>query len=182
MSKRKIILNLANSLDGYICKDDGGFDWIKGDGDKSHDTKNKFDFEKFMDSIEIVVMGRKAYEDMPDESINMYKSKAVYVATSKQLKSKLENVKFITGNICKQVLKLQKEGGKDIWLYGGAGLTDSFIKANIVDEYIIGVIPIILGSGRKLFLENNPTIRLHLTQCTIQEGIVVLRYTKFTSN
>ncbi|MFK7780014.1 MAG: dihydrofolate reductase family protein, partial [Candidatus Gracilibacteria bacterium] len=41
---RKIILNLAISLDGYICTNDGKFDWIQGDGNKSNDTKKQFDF------------------------------------------------------------------------------------------------------------------------------------------
>jgi dihydrofolate reductase len=61
MTKRKIILNLAISLDGYISREDGSFDWIVRDSDKSHDTKNQFNFEIFFDSIDIVVMGRKAY-------------------------------------------------------------------------------------------------------------------------
>ena len=41
-----MFLNLAISLDGFIADEDGGFDWIKGDGDKSHDTKHTFDFLK----------------------------------------------------------------------------------------------------------------------------------------
>jgi len=178
MTKRKIILNFAMSIDGYIAREDGSFDWIIGDGDKSNDTKKQFDFQKFTDSIDIVIMGRKAYEDLPDESISMYDLKKVYVATSKQLKSKLKDVEFINKNILDLVLKLQKQKGKDIWLYGGAGLTDTFIKANVIDEYIVGIVPTVLGSGRKLFLEKNPTIKLHLDECTCQEGITVLRYSK----
>ena len=47
----KIILNLAISLDGFIADSKGGFSWIKGDGDKIHDTKEQFDFQKFIDSV-----------------------------------------------------------------------------------------------------------------------------------
>jgi dihydrofolate reductase len=176
--KRKIILNLAISIDGYISKNNGGFDWIKGDGDKSHDTKEQFDFSKFTDSIDIIVMGRKAYEDCPIETMESFKSKKIYVATSQKLKSKYDNINFIKGNIFSQISKLKEENGKDIWLFGGAGLTDHFIKAKGIDKYIIGVIPIILGEGRRLFLDNNPTINLHLEKFTIQEGIAVLEYSK----
>ncbi|MDA3856058.1 MAG: dihydrofolate reductase family protein [Candidatus Woesearchaeota archaeon] len=175
---RKIILNLAISLDGYIARGDGSFDWIVGDADKSHDTNKKFNFEEFLNSIDTVVMGRKAYEDIPEESIEMFKDKKVYVATSKELKSKLKDVEFRKENIVDKILELQKENGKNIWLYGGAGLTDTFIKSEIIDDYIIGIIPTILGSGRRLFLENNPNIKLHLEESTIQEGIVILKYTK----
>jgi dihydrofolate reductase len=178
MTRRKIILNLAISLDGYISKDNGGFDWIKGDGDKSNDTKKQFDFSKFIDSIDIIVMGRKAYEDCPVETMESFKSKKIYVATSQKLTSKYDNVNFIKGDIFSQMSKLKGENGKDIWLFGGSGLTDPFIKADGIDKYIIGVIPIILGKGRKLFLDNNPIINLHLIRSTVQEGIAVLEYSK----
>lgn len=175
---RKIILNLAISLDGYICDNDGGFDWIHGDSDKSHDTKEQFDFSEFVDSVDVVVMGRKAYEDIPSVSIDMYKGKKVYVATSKKLDSKLEDVEFVSQDVVDLIVDLKKEEGKNIWLYGGAGLTDSFIKADVIDEYVIGIIPTILGEGRRLFLEKNPMLELHLEESTVSEGIVMIRYTR----
>ena len=46
---RKIVLNLAISLDGYIASEDGSFEWIVGDGSDKLDTKNKYDFSKFLD-------------------------------------------------------------------------------------------------------------------------------------
>ncbi|MCM1989097.1 dihydrofolate reductase family protein [Oceanirhabdus seepicola] len=88
------------------------------------------------------------------------------------------NVEFISNDICGYIQNLQKEEGKDIWLFGGGGLTDCFIKADIVDEYIIGIIPIILGNGRPLFLGSNPTIKLHLDEYTVQDGITIHRYSK----
>ncbi|MGB3367171.1 MAG: dihydrofolate reductase family protein, partial [Acidaminobacteraceae bacterium] len=66
----------------------------------------------------------------------------------------------------------------DIWLYGGGVVIDAFVKADIIDEYIVGIIPTVLGSGRKLFLEGNPTIKLHLKESIIDSGIVILTYTK----
>lgn len=173
---RKIILNLAMSLDGFICREDGAFNWIKGDGDKSHDTKNQFDLFSFLEQVDVVVMGRKAYEDIPEESKEMYKSKKVYVASSIELEKTLEDVEFISGDIVSKIVSLKKEEGKNIWLYGGAGLTDSFIKEKVIDEYIIGIIPTILGKGRPLFFNDNPEIELHLLECTVQEGTTLLRY------
>jgi len=176
--KRKIILNLVISLDGYIADEDGGFDWIKGDGDKTLNTKKQFDFENFTNSIDIIVMGRKAYEDCPSETLESFKDKKIYVATHKDLENKSENVEVISGNIVQKITDLVNEDGKDIWLFGGAGLTDSFIKADVIDGYIIGVIPTILGSGRSLFLKDNPTLKLHLEEYTSKEGIVILKYSK----
>ncbi len=176
--KRKIILNLAISLDGFIADKEGGFDWIKGDGDKARDTKKQFSFPQFLETIDTVVMGRKAYEESYDVSKEMLSSKKVYVATHKKLKNKEENVEIIDGDIVSEITKLKKEKGKGIWLFGGGIVIDPFVKAEVIDEYIIGFIPTILGGGRPLFLKNNPQVELHLEECTVQEGIIIGRYSK----
>lgn len=175
---RKIILNLAMSLDGYIAEDDGGFSWISGDENIENDTEGKFDFSDFMQSVDTLVMGKEAYLDCGIEDIEDFTSKRFYVATHEDLSSEHENVEFISGDIVTKIKEIQKEAGKDIWLFGGGGLIDAFIKADIIDEYIIGVIPIILGNGRRLFYDGNPQIKLKMTETTIQEGVIISRYIK----
>lgn len=172
--KRKIILNLAISLDGYIASEDGGYDWIVGHGDERLNTKNKFSFDKFLESIDMVVMGKKCYDQ---NMHNGFKNKKVYIATSKRIQDQ-DNLYFISGDISKIIQEEKEKEGKDIYLFGGGGLVDSFIKNNIIDEYIIGIIPIILGKGRPLFLDNNPTIMLHLDEFFIENGIAILKYSK----
>ncbi len=171
--KGKIILNLAMSLDGYIANEDGSFDWITGDGNKKLNTTTKFDFEQFLSDIDIVVMGRQCYEQ---GFASDYKNKTVYVATS-QKQDDFDNIKFIGGDIT-AILTSEQANGKNIFLFGGGVVIDPFIKANIIDEYIVGIIPTILGKGRKLFLENNPNIKLILNDYTIDEGVIVMRYSK----
>lgn len=173
MSK-KIILNLAISIDGYIASEDGGFDWIVGDGDKSLDTEKKWDFNDFLDTIDIVVMGKSCYDQNFHKD---FKNKKVYIATSKNLKD-YENIHFIKGDIVKIIEKERQATEKNIFLFGGGKVVDPFIKADIIDEYVIGIIPTILGKGRKLFLENNPKIDLHLDEYITDEGVVILRYSK----
>jgi dihydrofolate reductase len=107
----------------------------------------------------------------------MFKSQKVYVTSNEKLDTKYD-VEFISGDVVSQILELKKENDKDIWLFGGAGSIDAFVKADVIDEYIVGIIPIILGEGIPLFLKENPNIDLHLTECTIQEGIAILRYSK----
>ena len=140
---RKIILNLAMSIDGYIADEDGGFDWIVGDGDSSLNTNNKWDFNKFLENIDVVVMGKKCYDS---NFHNDYKNKKVYVATSKELED-YDNIHFINGDIVKVIEEERQKEGKDIYLFGGGIVIDNFIKADVIDEYIIGVIPTILGKG-----------------------------------
>lgn len=171
---RKIILNLAISLDGYIASEDGGFDWIVGDGDNRLDTTNQIDYNVFLEDVDVVVMGKNCYDQ---GFLQDFKDKKVYVATTQKLEDK-DNIHFIGGDICKIIEEEKNKEGKNIFLFGGGVLVDAFIKADIVDEYIIGIIPIILGKGRPLFLENNPTIKLHLEEYSVSEGIPILRYTK----
>ncbi|MGL4761090.1 MAG: dihydrofolate reductase family protein [Sarcina sp.] len=171
---RKIVLNLAMSLDGYIADENGGFDWLVGDGSSSVDTLEKWDFKAFTDSVDIVVMGRECYDQGMAKD---YADKIVYVATSKNLEDH-DNVRFIKGDIVSVILEEKKNEGKDIFLFGGGVVIDPFIKADVIDEYIIGYVPTILGKGRKLFLDDNPKIDLRLTETLVNDGIIISRYKK----
>ena len=169
----KIILNLAVSLDGYIADKDGGYSWIVGDGNFTLNTENKWSHDKFLENIDVVVMGKKCFDqDMHKE----YQDKEVYIATSKEIED-FENYHFINKDIVKVIEDL-KNKGKNIYLFGGGILIDSFIKANVIDEYIIGVIPTILGKGIKLFYDNNPKIDLTLDYYSVEDGIIIMKYLK----
>ena len=171
---RKIIMTLAMSIDGYIADTEGGYDWITGDGNRTLNTQNKWDYGKFLEGIDLVVMGKNCYDQKFHKD---FKDKTVYVATSKSLED-YDNIHFINGEISKTILEERQKDGKDIFLFGGGVLIDSFIKADIIDEYIIGIIPTILGKGRPLFLKNNPTLLLKLDTYSIDDGVVVLHYSK----
>ena len=169
----KIILNLAVSLDGYIADTDGGYDWIVGDGNSILNTENKWSHDKFLENIDVVVMGKKCFDqDMHKE----YQDKEVYIATSKEIED-FENYHFINGDIVKEIEKL-KNKGKNIYLFGGGILIDSFVKADVIDEYVIGIIPTILGKGIKLFYDNNTKIDLKLEYYAVEDGIVIMKYSK----
>ncbi len=169
----KIILNLAVSLDGYIADDTGGYDWITGDGNDELNTNEPFSFEKFLEGIDVVVMGGECYRQGMGDS---YTGKKLYVATGMQ-QPQGDNPQFIDGDIV-SIIQQEKASGKNIFLFGGGITIDPFIKADAIDEYIVGIIPTILGGGRKLFLKNNPTIPLRLTGYSAEGGIVILTYSK----
>ena len=169
----KIILNLAISLDGYIADENGGYEWIIGNGNTLLKTDNKWDHGEFLEDIDVVVMGRYCYDQGMHKG---YEGKDVYIATSKNIDD-YENYHFVGGDICKVISELRNKG-KNIYLFGGGVLIDSFLKNDIIDEYIVGIIPTILGNGRKLFLENNPKIDLSLQYYAVEDGIIVMKYSK----
>jgi len=131
-------------------------------------------------SVDTVIMGRKAYDDSGELTINSiegFSEKRLIITTSRSLEAS-EGIEVYNGDINALLKRLKEEEGKDIWLFGGAGSIDPIIKADMVDEYIIGIIPVILGNGRPLFLGNNPMIELHLDSLMLNDGVTMLKYSK----
>ncbi|MEG2338421.1 MAG: dihydrofolate reductase family protein, partial [Clostridium sp.] len=106
-----------------------------------------------------------------------FQGKKVYVATNTPMVNH-DNIEFISGDICSIIEGDVLNRDKNIYLFGGGIAIDPFIKKNIIDEYIIGIIPTILGGGRRLFLENNPKIDLHMEEYSSKGGVMVIKYTK----
>jgi dihydrofolate reductase len=89
---------------------------------------------------------------------------------------------LIKDNIKKEVEKIKNDSsasseGKDIWLFGGAGLTASLINLGLIDELSLAVHQIILGAGKPLFSNINGRIHLKLIDSkTYSTGLVRLKY------
>lgn len=171
MSKM-IILNLAMSLDGYIADKNGGYDWIKPSGNADLNTDAIWSHDTFLSHVAAVVMGRRCYDEQMHAGLG---DKQVYIVTSRP-HDDYDNIHFISGDVCARVRELKATAAGDIYLYGGGISVDPFIKAGLIDEYIIGIIPIILGGGIPLFLCSNPMIPLHLVEHYVEDGIVILKY------
>ena len=140
---RKIILNLAVSLDGFIEGANGEFDWCFVDQD--------YGMTDFFNRIDTIFIGRKSYElisSMEGRSFPTFKS---YVF-SNTLDIDNEEITVIKGDIVPQVIEIKNQKGKDIWLFGGSNLLTDFINFNLVDEMQISIHPILLGQGKPLFL------------------------------
>lgn len=174
---RDIILNLAVSLDGFICDEDGDFAWIGGQGDGAADTAEAFDFDAFLASCDTVVMGRKAYDDCDIGHISGAAGKRFLVATHTP-RPPAGNVTFLSGDVVGQVLALKRRPGGHIWLFGGGELASALIRAGAVDRFIVGILPVIRGGGRRLFREGLPPLELRLDRCTVADGIPILEYSR----
>jgi dihydrofolate reductase len=167
---RKVILGLAVSLDGYLEGPKGEYDWCFTDQD--------YGMSAFFKRIDAIFMGRKTYEmamGMSGGGGGMPKMEE-YVF-SNTLDSVKKGVTLIKGDIKAQVNTIKKEEGKDIWLFGGAGLTASFMNMGLVDELGLAVHPVLLGGGKPLFQDIGKRIRLSLTDSkTYSSGLVSLTY------
>ena len=168
---RKIILGLAVSLDGFIEGPNGEYDWCFTDQD--------YGMKQFFKRIDTVFIGRKSYEmSLGMEGGGDWMPKMKEYVFSTTLDTVKKDAILIKGNIKKEVEKIKNQPGKDIWLFGGAGLTTSLMNLDLVDEIGLAVHPILLGNGKPLFSGVSKRIHLQLTDTkTYSTGLVSLSYT-----
>src|SRR6478736_9143118 len=103
-SMRKVILNLAVSLDGFIEGPNGEFDWCFSDQD--------YGMKAFLNRIDAIFMGRKSYELVKTMGDDLYQHKKIYVFSS-TLKEVAPGEGLITGNLEKEVNQIKHTEGKD---------------------------------------------------------------------
>ena len=166
---RKIILFIAVSLDGYIAKADGGLDWLFSDRD--------YGYTPFLESIDTTLMGYETYEKVLGFGEFPYPDKVNYVFSINHKGEKSPYVEFIGGDIASFAKGLREMPGKDIWLVGGGKINTVMLNAGLIDEMIISVHPVVLGSGIPLFA-NNPKERNFVLEDSesFSSGLVQLKY------
>ncbi|AYB35115.1 dihydrofolate reductase family protein [Chryseolinea soli] len=181
---RKIILNLAITLDGYIEGPNGELDWLVRD--------EKVDFGDILQDIlsdkDIIFYGRISYDKwgnyQPDEkatqkirdAYKLLQRKQKYVF-SKTKKDDPTSAIFINANIKERVAEIKAQPGKNIWLYGGANLITTFLNLNLIDEYRLAVHPVILGKGKPLFTNIETQHNLTLIEAKgYPSGVTLMNY------
>ena len=169
---RKIILQLAVSLDGFIEGPNGEFDWCF--------TEQDYGMTEFFNRIDSVFYGRKSYEltlSMGEDAMPGFPKLTEYVfsATLTEVKPGVILIKEATEA---EVKRIKQEKGKDIWLFGGASLTASLLNLGLIDEISLAVHPIILGRGKPLFSNIKNRVGLNLVDTNAySSGLVSLTYT-----
>ena len=137
-------------------------------------------------SADYLVFGRVTYEGMAaywtkaEGEIADLMNRIPKLVFSKTLKSAdWNNTSLISENAAEEIRKLKAKGGKDLYVFGSANLSETFINDNLFDEYRIGIAPVILGSGRPLFRQGNSPKNLSLVSAhQLLTGGVILKYTK----
>jgi len=186
---RKLKLQLQVSIDGFVSGVNGEMDWMVWNWD---DVIKKYTGD-LTESVDTVVMGRVLAQGMseywPAVAQNPESSKEdAYMAEKMNSLSKVVFSKTITSldwtnviisddDASDVIAALKRKEGKDIIMYGGAGIVSSFIKLDLIDEYHFYVNPSILGRGMPVFQEVSERLKLNLIKTTPGEsGIVILHY------
>jgi dihydrofolate reductase len=145
--KPHIILYIATSRDGFIADKDGGVDWLN-EFSAALPPGMDCGYADFFKSIDLIVIGRKTYEQMLTFGDWPNAGKHTYVFTESTSESPRSDITFVAMDIKDFVDQIEtQQPGCRIWLEGGAHLVQQFYDAGLIDEYIITTIPVDIHEG-----------------------------------
>ena len=171
---RKVISYVATSLDGYIAKLDGDISFLLIVDKEGED----YGYADFLKTIDTIIVGRKTYDKILNMGFQYPNDKNVYVITRNE-RPDHKRLKFYSGSLKKLVSELKIQQGKNIFCDGGSEIINQLLMDNLINEFIISVIPIILGDGIPLFKNKIPEMNLKLVNCQkFKTGLVQLHYIK----
>jgi dihydrofolate reductase len=154
---------IATSIDGYIADKNGGIDWLYSIPNPNNEDMGYVEFTR---NIEALVMGRTTFETVCDFDVDWPYDKPVFVLSTtlnelpESHKGKAFLIKGTPGEIIGQI---NKKGYNRLYIDGGATIRN-FLKADLIDEMIITIIPIVLGGGSSLFSELPNELKFELVK------------------
>lgn len=166
---RSVKYFVAASLDGFIAGPNGEIDWLFQDGD--------YGMSAFFRSVDTVFMGRKTHDFGIEHGMPYYAGMKNYVFTRSGRTAESADVEYVSGDPTPIVEQLRQQPGKDMWLVGGGSLAASFFENGLVDEVLVAVHPVILGSGIPLVQSERLRVMLKLLSVKqYDDGLVALSY------
>jgi dihydrofolate reductase len=166
---RNVVHCVAMSLDAYIAGPGGEVDWLFMDQD--------YGMTEFFSSVDTALIGRKTFEFMLGQGARSYPGLANFVFSRTLPADDHPEVNLVSENAAAVVAQLRAGPGKDIWLVGGGELFRSLLDADLVDELILAVHPIVLGRGIPLLPGSERPTHLDFKGAQPYEtGLVTLHY------
>lgn len=144
---------VATTLDGFIADAHDSLDWLLT---QPIDDDGAFNYGNFITDIGALVMGATTYQWVLDHNAETGESwsytQPTWVFTHRDLTPVSDDVRMVAGNVgdFRQAL-VEAAAGNDVWIVGGGGLAAEFARVGMLDEVIVSIAPVLLGSGRPLF-------------------------------
>lgn len=170
----------ASSLDGFIAAPENSLDWLMQFGEMEDST-----YPAFIKEVGALAMGSQTYEWVRRHLVVDGKpelwpyEQPTWVFTSRRLPVIAgADLRFVQGDVRPVHAEMLKAaGGKNLWIVGGGELVGQFYDQGLLDELIVQVAPVILGSGAPLLPRSiwNPPLKLIATM-TFGQAFVELRY------
>jgi dihydrofolate reductase len=178
-ARRKIIVYIATSADGYIARPDGDVEWLN-----RRPRTVDYGIRSFYPTIDTILWGRKTYNWALDYHKERGRKDGIfdtnvanYVFSRKRPEQATLGVEFVSEPVKAFVKRLRATPGKHIWMMGGGELIASFLDAGEIDEFDIHVIPTFIGEGIPLVAPRHRDVPLRLRSARkYPDGVVRLRY------
>lgn len=168
---RLVVLEMAITLDGYIARHDGSVDFLFMPRDKAESMR------EFSKTVDAVIMGRKTYE-VAKAMGGGFGGKIVYYVMSRSLpEGERESVIFTRESPGELIARLRRNHGKNLWLMGGGELIREFLRADLINEINLSIVPVLLGDGIRAFPSGFPQREFTMVESrTYSQGLVSLKY------
>ncbi|MER7418452.1 dihydrofolate reductase family protein [Micromonospora peucetia] len=182
---RKIIQWVMASVDGYIDGPNGEFDWAQlgpqlGEySDRLHERADTFLFGR---GVWELMSGYWPNAEATSDNEHDLKFAPIWRETPKIVFSRTMekadwNTRVIADNLAEEVAALKRQPGKDMLLTGGSKLPAALTALGLIDEYHIGVHPVVLGGGKPVFRELEQRVNLRLVDARpVDSRVVILHY------
>ena len=172
----KISAFIAVSLDVYIAREDGGLDWLPGPEEGNGED---YGYQKFFDSVDLLVIGRKTFEKVLSFDTWPYGNKRVFVLSHQEVEIpalRRSTVKWSNSSLVELVREFARMGVHNVYVDGGRTI-QGFLAAGLLDELTISWIPVLIGKGIPLFGHLEKDFKLNLIENrSYKNGIVQSRY------
>jgi dihydrofolate reductase len=172
--KRKIIVHIATSADGYIARLDGNLDWLTS----RPAPKGFYGLPKFAQSIDAKILGRTTFDRSVKMGAHFSPDDVRYVFSRRPPPTSVPaGVHFVEEPIRAFAERLRKQAGKNVWMMGGSAIIGSFLDEDAIDEFIISVVPTFIGEGIPLIAPRHREVPLRLCSAKpFSDGVVQLHY------
>ncbi len=157
------------SLDGFIARPDGRLDWLAPFEAEDHG------YQPFFDAIEAIVVGRRTYDTVLGFEHWPYAGKRCFVLTHRRVPAS-HGEEFLAGTPPEVVAQVARTGVRRVYVDGGS-VVGAFLAAGLLDDLTISIVPVVLGSGIRLFQGDLPGSPVTLESCrSLPSGVVQLKY------
>ncbi len=167
----KVLLYMAMSLDGVIASENGDEDFLS--------DINWSTFSEFVSEHQAFCVGRKTAETVskwPDFNFEDFPD-AIRIVLSRNTKLPLPHG-FIQAHSPQAAIEIADRAGRSVLIVtGGAETNTAFLSAGLVDQIVLNIEPVIIGSGKRVFGYDKLAARLALESTErLKDGVLQVRY------
>jgi dihydrofolate reductase len=170
---RKLVLYIAMSVDGYIAAPGDDLSFLQ----KVEKEGEDYGYAEFMAEVDTVIVGRRTHEWVMQHAPGYsHDGRETYIIT-RTPRASVGNRHFYTGDIGGLIADLKAKEGKTIFCDGGAEVVHQLLNRELIDEFVISIIPVFVGDGIQLFKSGRPDGDLKLVNAkSFDTGLVQLHY------